>query len=94
MSVDISFFTLLVLCRLCYQVICPHSDELKESVSLINVLNVGFGRAGLFVDLTSNRNHTLYVDGLLKDGSVVSRSRSFYTGKDVCNVWMCMVYYV
>ena len=48
---------------------------------MVNLLNAGFGRAGLFIDLTSNQNHTLYIDGLLNDGSVVSRSRSFYTGK-------------
>ena len=53
-----------------------------------DLLNAGFGRAGLFVDLTSNQNHTLYIDGLLNDGRVVSRSRSFYTGKNVCNVYV------
>ena len=37
----------------------------------------------MFFDLTRNRNHTLYIEGLLNNGGEVSRSRSFYTGEDV-----------
>ena len=54
------------------------------------IVYLGLGRAGVFVDLTSNRNHTLYIDGILNNGSAVSRSRSFYTGNHVCtHIMIC-----